>query len=203
MKLTNIAKATIKNLIVAFIYIVLIIIIIQILFGKQVSTAISLVNKISIDTTNKVLEDVKFDLTEKKLSAYPEYGEEYGRVKIASINVDLPLYFGDTLSILKKGIGHSSGSYFPGEGGSIICAGHNYRGYIRDLYKVKIGDVITLDTIYGEFNYEVHTSKIIKETDTHELPIQKNEEILMLYTCHPIDAIGHPTERLVVYAKLV
>lgn len=196
-------KATISNLIVALIYTVVIVLLIYVIFGNQISVAMALINTISIDKTQKVVEETKLDLNNMKLINYPEYGTQYGRLKIESIDVDLPLYFGDTLSILKKGIGHSSGSYFPGEGGSILCAGHNYRGYIHDLYKTKNGDIITIETNYGTFNYEIYDSQIIKETELDKVPIQKEKEILMLYTCHPLDAIGHPTERLVVYANLV
>ena len=50
---------------------------------------------------------------------------KYATIKIPKIDVDLPVYYGDSLDVLKKGVGHSSGSYFPGEGGSIIYMGHN------------------------------------------------------------------------------
>jgi len=204
LKIANkVIKATISNLIVALIYTVIIIISIYVLFGTNISEAIALVNTISVDKSKKTVAETTIDLENMKLINYPEYGTKYGRVIIESIDVNLPLYLGDTLSILKNGIGHSSGSYFPGEGGSILCAGHNYRGYIRDLYKTKNGDIITIETNYGTFNYEIYDSKIIKETDLDAVPIQKEKEILMLYTCHPLDAIGHPTERRVVYANLV
>lgn len=196
-------KATISNLIVALIYTVISILLTYILLGNNISEAIALVNTISVDKSKNSIVETTIDLENMKLINYPKYGSRYGRMIIESIDVNLPLYFGDTLSILKNGIGHSSGSYFPGEGGSILCAGHNYRGYIRDLYKTKNGDIITIETSYGTFNYEIYDSKIIKETDLDAVPIQKEKEILMLYTCHPLDAIGHPTERRVVYANLV
>ena len=46
-------------------------------------------------------------------------------------------------------------------------------------------------------------SKIIKETDVEEVPIQSEKELLMIYTCWPINNLGHATERYVVYANLV
>lgn len=106
-------KAIINNLIVALIYIVLIFFIIYIMFGNYISEAISLINTISIQKTEAVNDEIKFDINNVRLINYPKYGTQYGRLIIESIDVDLPLYFGDTLSILKKGIGHSSGSYFP------------------------------------------------------------------------------------------
>ena len=32
---------------------------------------------------------------------------------------------------------------------------------------------------------------------------QKYEEVLMLYTCYPVNGLGHKTDRFVVYAKKV
>ena len=43
---------------------------------------------------------------------------------------------GDTLDILRYGVGHYAGSFFPGEGGSVIFAAHN--NYFRKLNQTKI-----------------------------------------------------------------
>ena len=80
----------------------------------------------------------------------PEYGTQYGTIEIEKIDVNLPIYFGDTLEVLKKGIGHSSGSYFPGEGGSIIYMGHNYKKMLKRLGELQIGNEIKITTSYGE-----------------------------------------------------
>lgn len=54
------------------------------------------------------------DYTKIQITNYPNYGSKYGDVSFPAISLNLPLYFGDTLQILKNGgIGHSSGSYFP------------------------------------------------------------------------------------------
>ena len=71
------------------------------------------------------------------------------------------------------------------------------------LPKLKIGAKVILDTIYGKYTYEVYDTKIIKDTDEDSLPIQKQEEILMMYTCYPVATIGHKDKRYVVYARLV
>lgn len=123
----SIVGATIKSIIVAFLYVTIIMVTIYALFSDTISRAISLIDMISVETNKQELKEVKIDLTTKNLASYPAYGTKYGSLKIESLKLDLPLYYGDTLSILRNGIGHSSGSYFPGEGGSILCMGHNYR----------------------------------------------------------------------------
>lgn len=71
------------------------------------------------------------------------------------------------------------------------------------MANLKIGDTAVIKTTYGEFEYKVFKTKIIKETALEELPIQKNMEIFMLYTCYPFNSIGHVTERYVVYFERV
>lgn len=66
-------RATIKSIIVAFIYIVIIFAIVYVLFSDTISRAISLIDMISVDTNKKILQDVKIDLQTKNLANYPEY----------------------------------------------------------------------------------------------------------------------------------
>lgn len=200
---TNVMKATIWNIIVAFIYVGIIFGIIHVLFSDKISRAISLIDLISVQTTEKVLKDVKIDLTTKDLVSYPKYGTRYAQIKIPSIDVDLPLYYGDTLTILRYGVGHTGGSYFPGEGGSILCMGHNYSGYLKKLVDVNIGDKIIIETTYGTYTYEINETKIVNQDQQEAAPIQREKEVLMLYTCYPINAIGHPKQRFFVYADLI
>ena len=131
----------------------------------------------------------------------PSYGQNYATLKIPSIDIELPIYYGSTLDLLKYGIGHEIDSYFPGEGGSIILMGHNYKQLLAKLPNTKIGDSIQIATEYGEFEYTIYHSQVVKETETNKVPIQEDGEILMIYTCWPINNIGYTTERYVVYAK--
>ena len=196
-----ILKATIKNTIVAFVYVAIIIGIIAILFGNTISTAISLINTVSIETGEKNSQEIKIDLKSNMLEEYPEYGTQYGKLIIKDLDIDLPLYFGDTLSILRYGVGHSSGSYFPGEGGSIICMAHNTKGFLRRLPEIQIGTKIQINTVYGEYTYTVYETKIVPGTETSAVPVQHDEEILMLYTCYPVNSIGHAKNRFITYSK--
>ena len=199
----SIIIATIKHLIVAIMFIILITVIIFVLFGSRISMAISLINKVSIDTSNVVLKDVKLNSITKRLESYPEYGTKYGDLTIDSIDVDLPLYYGDTLSILRNGVGHSSGSYFPGEGGTIVCMAHNTRGYLYNLSDIEIGANIVITTTYGKFTYEVEETKIVPETQVDAVAVSHGEEMLILYTCYPTNTFGHATKRFITYSKLV
>ena len=202
-KIKNILGATINNIIVAFIFIVIICVAIRLSIGDQLMQAIALINLVSVSDKNNNTENeaIKIDLENKNLTHYPAWGEKYGTLSIDSINVKLGLYYGDSLSILRKGVGQSV-SYFPGEGGSILYMGHNSKKVFRRFSELQIGDEIKVTTTYGEYNYKIYDMQLIKETDVDKLPIQKDKEILMIYTCYPFNNIGYATQRYVVYAKL-
>ena len=140
-------KATIINLIVALLIIILTIGAVKIFFGARIDEAVTLVSKVSINDENKNVQKTVLD--NNKITNYPEYGTEYATIKIPKIDVDLPVYYGDTLEVLKKGVGHSSGSYFPGEGGSIVYMGHNSKKMFRRFSELQIGNEIKVTTNYG------------------------------------------------------
>ena len=198
----NVVKATIIDVIVALLILVLIIFAIYMFLGQTIEENILLVNQVAVKV-EKTTEKQAMEMNEdNRLENYPEYGTQYATIEIPRIDVNLPVYYGDTLQILKNGVGHSSGSYFPGEGGSIIYMGHNSKKVFRRFSELEIGDPIKVTTNYGEFNYKIYDMQLVKETQTDKLPIQKEKEILMVYTCYPFNNIGYATQRYVVYAEL-
>lgn len=200
-KILKFIKAAIISLIVAFLFVLIICSITKKVAKEKFDMAINLlkivtVNAQTVQTIDPVLEG-------NVLINYPTYGTKYATIRISSINLELPVYYGASYTILKSGIAHDENSYFPGEGGSIIMAGHNFKTFLANLPNAKIGDKIELETTYGTFNYEIYDTKIVQETAVEEVPIQKENEILMLYTCWPINNIGHASQRYVVYAKII
>ena len=195
-------KATILNVIVALLSVIIILSAVYSVFGAKIEETVSLASKITIDIDHKEeAEPIEID-SENKIKNYPEYGTKYASIEIPKIDVDLPVYYGDTLEVLKNGVGHSSGSYFPGEGGSIIYMGHNAKKIFRRFSELQIGNEITIKASYGTYKYKIYDMKLIKETDINELPVQKEKEILMIYTCYPFNNIGYASKRFVVYAEL-
>lgn len=202
-KLVQTVKATISSIIVALLITGILLLAIKLFLGREIEKVFTLVNKVSITTSAKAEPEQTVISEEKQtLQNYPEYGTQYATIEIDKIDVNLPVYFGDTLEILKKGVGHSSGSYFPGEGGSIIYMGHNSKNMFRRFSELQIGNEIKVTTSYGEYTYKIYDMQLIKETETDKLPIQRDKEILMIYTCYPFNNVGYATQRYVVYAEL-
>ena len=71
-KLNNILKATVTNLIVAFIFIVIICVTLKITIGDELTKAIALINLVSVSENTQDSEntDLKIDLEKKKLTKY-------------------------------------------------------------------------------------------------------------------------------------
>ena len=198
-------KAAVTNLIVALIFIVIICLAVKFTVGDRISRAISLANLFITNENERKTqtEEITFNLENNNLAVYPSLGDKYGTLKIDSLNVKLALLFGDTLDILRKGVGHSTYSYFPGEGGSIICMAHDTAGFLKYLYTIPENSIIEIETNYGKFKYQLYETKIIHMSETDALFLQRDEEILILYTCYPSDSIGHATHRFVTYSKLI
>lgn len=201
-KIINILKATINSTIVAFVYVGIILGIIAILFSSKISMAISLINTITIKTEDKLASEVKIDLSNNRLETKPQYGTKYGTLTIEDLGIELPIYYGDDLSILRYGIGHTFGTYFPGEGGTIVYMAHNTSGFLRKLPEIELGTKIHISTSYGKYTYTVNETKIVHMSEIEAVDIQDEKEQLILYTCYPVNSIGHATNRFITYSSL-
>lgn len=193
-----------SNLAVSFFFVAIFILCYYFFIEDQVMSYVSLINTTAVRNEN--IETIaKYNINDKRMIDYPSYGSKYATLEIESINLKLPVYHGDNKKILNLGVGHYTGSYFPGENGSILYAAHNNKGLFHDLDKVKVGDIIVVKATYGTFTYQMTDFKIVKDTDLDAFPIQHEKELLMLYTCWPIDKgiIGHKKERYVLYAQRI
>lgn len=153
--------------------------------------------------TDKVVDSSKDIVKEDKpeVIKYPVLGEMYAKLKIPSCNVDLSVYYGDNEKILDAGVGHFSGSHFPGQGKGILYTTHNTPDKLYGLKDVKIGDKVNVVTNFGEFSYKVTDTKVIKDTDKSKAYIEAGKELLMIYTCYPFDSQGYTDERFMVYCE--
>ena len=171
---------------------------------EKISVYINLINVTAVKKIDMV-RTTEYNIESKRLINYPAYGEKYAELIIPSVNIDLPVYHGDTLRILKYGVGHFAGSYFPGEEGTIVLAAHNGEEFFRRLEEVKDGDMVTIEATYGTFKYKVDSHNIVSENDLDAFHIESGKERLIMYTCYPMDRtlVGHRTKRYVVYATKV
>ena len=205
MSIKSITKSFATKVAISFFLASFLIVIIYFCFNEKISYYISLINTTAISDFNIEEEkEIVYNLESKRLINYPDYGKKYADLIIPSIDLNLPLFHGDSLKILKNAIGHYAGSYFPGEGGTIIIAGHCTKGFFHYLDQVKVGDIITIEATYGTFKYKVDSFKIVDDNDLDAFKINKDREVLIMYTCYPLTrSFGRKKQRYVVYAYKV
>ena len=136
-----------------------------------------------------------------KVVKYPSVGEMYAKLSIPACGIELPVYYGDNEKILESGVGHFSGSHFPGEGKGVLYTAHNTLDKLYGLKNIKVGDAVTVNTTYGKFSYKVTSTLVIDDTDKSKANIESNKELLMIYTCYPFDGNGYTDKRYMVYCE--
>jgi sortase A len=133
----------------------------------------------------------------------PFVGTYYARIESARIGLSVRLYWGDSLKILRKGAGQYIGSNLPGFQKPLLIAGHNLTTF-NPIQNMVLGDLITINTNYGKYTYEVYEIAIKKSDDAEAFNLQRNEEILILYTCYPFHMLrSHKYDRFIVYGRRI
>lgn len=110
------------------------------------------------------------------------------------------------LDILEKGVAHTLGTAFPGEGGHIFLFAHstdyfwnvgNYNAVFYLLYKLEKGDEVNLFYKGQRYVYRIVGSEVVDPSQVQYLTRKTNREFLTLQTCWPP---GTTLKRLLVFA---
>ena len=122
-------------------------------------------------------------------------------IEIPSASVADIVVNGATVSALRHGPGHISGTALPGEPGNSAIAGHRttYGAPFANLDDVNLGDEVRVTTGKGRFTYTVSDVTIVGPNQTDVLRPQKDRTLLTLITCHPRWSTA---KRLIVVAEL-
>ncbi len=133
---------------------------------------------------------------------FPSINKQFGEIKIDKYDVYAKLFFGDGSVPLRNGVGVYAGSFIPGYGKTILIAGHN-NTYFNGLKNVRKGDVIKVNTSYGNYKYKVTSTKIHNADSKKSYDLKADKENLILYTCYPFDELGLTEKRFFVYADKI
>src|SRR5688572_5523811 len=132
----------------------------------------------------------------------PPAGEAVAIIRIPKIGVDKVVVEGTSVADLRKGPGHYSGTPLPGQIGNAAIAGHRttYGAPFGSLEQLAEGDIITVETVSGSFDYRVMRDGVfaVKPSQTEVLEPTPSEATLTLTTCNPKYSAS---ERLVVKAQ--
>ena len=132
----------------------------------------------------------------------PDMGTMYGEIVCEAIGLQADLYFGETEEILKYGAGQSLRSMQPGFGYPTLISGHNNKEFDK-LEEIEVGDVFTIHTNYGTYEYEVSDTEICLPEDFDESVLLEEKSRLILYTCYPFNGLGYIYRRFFVYAEQI
>lgn len=131
-----------------------------------------------------------------------QYGDLYAYVKCEDIGLDCPVYMGDNNDILNMGAGQISATYQPGFGSLIMVGAHN-NTFFNCLKNIQNGNVITMETSYGTYSYQVVSTEVVDVTGKTAYDFFTDHEQLLLYTCYPFDTLAHTDYRYMVHADLI
>lgn len=147
------------------------------------------------------------DNIENKVSNEFEYKEEtinskrtnvIGILEIKSIGLKVPIVDGEENLDYVVAKYRSSANF--GQAGNVILAGHNnMKGSIfKNLYKVKIGDIIEIKTDNNIYKYKLTERVIVNPSDSSLLTQDISEKEITLITC-----INRAKERLILKGKII
>ena len=161
---------------------------------EEVDNLIKNINKYNYDLFNGTAEN-----------QLPDYlniheGDILGYIEIPSINIKLPIYYGTSVDILKKGVGVLEGTSLPvgGENTHSVLSAHTglaNQKLFTDIDKLKDGDVFYLHILKKDLAYKVNQIKVVHPDEIDELKISDDKDYVTLLTCYPY---GINTERLLV-----
>ncbi|MDR1541815.1 MAG: class D sortase [Clostridiales bacterium] len=153
---------------------------------------------------NKKVEELPAtnELIEVPPQEIPAQGERYGQLTIQSAGIDAQLFYGDSNQELSQGVGTYAGAYIPGAGRTILLAGHNNTDF-HTLGEVQIGDIVSINTSYGQYKYKIIDTRLTTDTDETAYDFSRTDENLIMYTCYPFDTLGLTPQRYFVYAEYI
>ncbi|MDK0615083.1 class C sortase [Clostridium perfringens] len=161
---------------------------------EEVDDLIKNINKYNYDLFNGTAENQLPDC----LNIHE--GDVLGYIEIPSINIKLPIYYGTSVDILKKGVGVLDGTSLPvgGENTHSVLSAHTglaNQKLFTDIDKLKDGDVFYLHILKKDLAYKVDQIKVVHPDEIDELKISDDKDYVTLLTCYPY---GINTERLLV-----
>ncbi len=124
-----------------------------------------------------------------------------GVMRIDDIGIEVPILPGSDDGALDAGVGWLTRTAFPGDIGNVAIAGHR-DSFFRRLGRLGPGDVVTIETLNGQYDYRVTGHSIVKPDDVHVLDAVPGRRLLTLITCYPFRYVGSAPERYIVHAEL-
>lgn len=124
------------------------------------------------------------------LQSYGFPNNIYGYLRIKTLDLNMAIYLGASDSNMSLGAAQMTQTSIPlgGRNTNSVIAGHcgfGGRNYFRYIENLSNDDVIEIQTPFNKLQYKVVNKQIIKPNDLDKIKIQKNKDMITLFTCYP------------------
>ncbi len=129
-----------------------------------------------------------------------------GYIAFPSLGVESAILQGDLndsqSEAMDRGVSHDPRSTMPGEIGNTVIAGHREL-FFKHFLELEKGDPVLINIGDNIFLYEIESSEVIYPDQVDTVFYDNDEDLLVMYTCYPIEAWKPYNQRVVVKAKPV
>ncbi|HKQ88111.1 MAG TPA: class D sortase [Candidatus Acidoferrales bacterium] len=125
-------------------------------------------------------------------------GELFGEISIPRLGMKDMIAEGVDGATLRRAVGHIPGTAAPGMPGTVALAAHRDT-FFRPLSRIRVNDLILLDTGRGKYKYRVARTFVTTPNDVGVVRASSGSD-LTLVTCYPFWYIGPAPKRFVVEA---
>jgi LPXTG-site transpeptidase (sortase) family protein len=126
----------------------------------------------------------------------PREGAVVGSIALPSLHIDSIILEGSTENTLAVGVGHVTGTGYPGSPGNVVLAGHR-DSFFLPLEKAKVGDRIEVSARGVATAYLVESTRVVDPSDLSVISPSTRETVTLI-TCYPFRYIGPAPQRFVV-----
>jgi sortase A len=152
--------------------------------------------------TYQAIEQSKFQSVSPSEARHPLIeGGAIGEMEVPRLGLKAIFVQGDSPRILRRAVGHISGTALPGEWGNVVLTGHRDT-FFRPLRNIRQGDAITVTTVEGDFQYQVESVAVVPPSDVQVLQ-PSSQRTLTLITCFPFYYVGPAPKRFIVHARQI
>lgn len=154
----------------------------------------------AIQSRDIVLNDSAYapNTAENAAAVNAGYGDKIANITSDDFALNCSVYYGSNRITMKTGAGLNTDSDMPSNGTSLIL------GYAESCFSsleyCEKGDVITLTTNYGEYNYRVNDIKYI---DSSSAAYKKAEGDRLVLCALTSDFSQHSGENLYIFADII
>ncbi|WOO87479.1 class D sortase [Mollicutes bacterium LVI A0039] len=106
----------------------------------------------------------------------------------------------DQTAAMDRGVSHDPRSTMPGEVGNSVFAGHRHL-FFKSFLDLEPGDAVIVNVGDNIYIYEIQSMDVINPEEVDAVFYDNDQDLLVMYTCFPIETWKPYTQRLVVKAK--